>query len=93
MPATRRSSRFPRAVAVLIPLSAALGGCVAALPLLQLGAATPMPQAAPCAQNAQGTQGTPDRTTPACNAGATGSTMPGMATLMQVLAPATAQSH
>ncbi|HEY3847238.1 MAG TPA: hypothetical protein VGL95_09005 [Acetobacteraceae bacterium] len=89
MPATRRSSRFPRA-AILIPLLAALGGCVAALPLLQLGAATPMPQAAPCAQN---TRGTPDGTTPACNAGTTGSTMPGMATFMQVLAPATAQSR
>jgi hypothetical protein len=91
MPAIDRSSRLPRAVAVLIPLLAALGGCVA-LPLLQL-AATPTPQAAPCAQNALGNQSTPDGTAPACNTGATGSMIPGMASLMQVFAPATAQPH
>jgi hypothetical protein len=88
MPATNRSSRFPRA-AVLIPLLAALGGCAAASPLLQLGA-TPMPQAAPCTQN---TLGTSDGNTSACNAGTTGSMIPGMASLMQVFSPATAQSH
>ncbi len=85
MPATDRSSSLPRAVAILLPLLAALGGCVA-VPLLQL-AATPASQAAPCALVTSGVA------TPGCNAGATGSMIPGMASVMQALAPAVPPSH
>jgi hypothetical protein len=82
MPVTDRSSSFPRAVAVMVVSLAALGGCVAA-PLLQLaatpGLGTQSSQAAPC---------TAGVTTPGCNTGSTGSMIPGMASLMQVLSPA-----
>jgi hypothetical protein len=88
MPVTDRSSSFPRAVAVMVVSLAALGGCVAA-PLLQLAAtpglgSTQSPQAVPC---------TAGVTTAGCNTSATGSMIPGMASLMQVLAPATQPAH
>jgi hypothetical protein len=79
MPAFYRSFRFPRAAAVMLPLLAGLGGCVAA-PLLQL-AATPAPQAVPCAV------GGVNNATPGCSSGASGSMIPGMASLMQVISP------
>ncbi len=82
MPTTDRSFSYPRAAAVLVPLLLALGGCVAA-PLLEL-AATPTSQAAPCAAGVA---------TPGCNTGATGSMVPGMASAMQILTPATSPSH
>jgi hypothetical protein len=80
MPASHRSFSFPRATAVVLPLLTGLGGCVAA-PLLQLAAA-PASQAVPCAT------GGANNATPGCNAGATGSMIPGMASLMQVISPA-----
>jgi hypothetical protein len=85
MPATNRSSGFLRAVALLVPLSAALGGCVA-VPLLELAASSASPTT-PCATNASADP------VPGCNAGATGSMIPGMASLMQVFAPATSPSQ
>ncbi len=83
MSATDRSSRFPRAVVILVPLLAALGGCVA-LPLMEL-AATPTSSAAPCA-----TAGDPAA---GCNGGGMSSMIPGMANVMQMFAPGTTASH
>lgn len=80
MPATDRSFRFPRAIAIMVPLLAALGGCVAA-PLLQLAAT---PAASPCTVGAS---------TPGCSTGATGSMIPGMTSLMQILAPSAPAPH
>jgi hypothetical protein len=85
MPATPRSFSSLRAVAVLVALSASLGGCVA-VPLLEL-AATPASQATACAPSASGVA------SPGCNAGGMGSMIPGMASVMQVLAPGTSPSH
>jgi hypothetical protein len=81
MPPTDRSSSFPRAAVIVLPLLAALGGCVAA-PLLSL-ATMPAPQTTACANN------TPSGTTSGCNTGGFSSMIPGMASVMQVFAPAT----
>jgi hypothetical protein len=83
MPATDRSFRFPRAIAIMVPLLAALGGCVAA-PLLQLAATPLASQGAPCTVGAS---------TAGCSTGATGSMIPGMGSLMQVLAPSAPAPH
>jgi hypothetical protein len=87
MPATHRSfgfqwSSFRFAIVIMLPLSTALGGCVA-LPLLALAGSMPTAQSAACAT------GTSGGTAPACNTGSTGSMIPGVTSLMQVLsAPA-----
>ncbi|HTB43594.1 MAG TPA: hypothetical protein VK741_08215 [Acetobacteraceae bacterium] len=85
MPATSRSFSSSRAVAVLVALSASLGGCVA-VPLLELAAA-PASQATACAPAASGVA------SPGCNAGGMGSMIPGMANIMQALAPGASPSH
>lgn len=87
MSATKRSSGFPRVISVLAPLFAVtLGGCVA-VPLLELAASMPTSKPAPCVAT---TSGDP---APGCNTSAYSSMIPGMASLMQVIAPAASLSH
>jgi hypothetical protein len=85
MPVTPRTLNFPRSLAVLVALSASLGGCVA-VPLLELAAA-PASHATACAPSA------PSGASEGCNTGGMASMMPGMASVMQVFAPGASPSH
>jgi len=85
MQGTQRCSGFARGVAAMAVMLTALGGCVAA-PLLQLATA-PAPQATPCAPVI------PGGATPGCDGGATGSIIPGMTSVMRMLAAGAPLSH